>query len=217
MKKLLAGLLLVGSLSSIAQVDSLIKRASNNEFAGCHVLLNVEGYKQLYVGGSFKGNYVNRRDDSKLEKKLEALIEDGYCREKEYTGGSSIVLKASKGYYIGCSVKLNVEGYNQVYVSGSFSGNYIIKNQDVALENKIQSLIDNGSCREQSYAGGYKLIEEVLNNELVDCKIKTNVEGYLQLYIRGSFSGNYVINKQENVLESRLSSLIDSGTCRYRF
>ena len=215
MKKLLIALFAFASLSTFAQ-NGFTKRAANKEFAGCHVLLGVDGYKQLYVDGVFKGNFVNRLEDQELEIQIINLILMGSCREKLYTANSSIVLKAAAQGYDGCSVRLNVEGYNQVYIDETFIKNYINILENKELERKIETLIRSGDCREHEL-GNLELIDQVMADEFAGCSIKVETkELYLQLFVEGSFSGNYVIGKDNHKLAIRIAKLISQGKCRYK-
>jgi hypothetical protein len=214
MRKILIGFFLV-SASALYAHEGLIERAAKREFEGCYVLLNVQGYKQMYVNDKFKGNYANRIEDDKLESVLKAYIEKGLCREKRYTGNSQVVLRAESHGYAGCSVKLNIIGYNQVYKGEQFAGNYINRIEDDALEKTVLGLIYTGVCREPTYRGGYPLIDEVIAGQFIGCSITKDVEGYLQLYVNKQFSGNYVIGLNEANLEKRISNMITQGICRY--
>jgi hypothetical protein len=151
----------------VSPKNDLIILASNNIFAGCTVTLNVNGYNQLYTNTDdrnhpsiFAGNYVIGLQDENLRYELRRLLSNGDCRQATYTQNSPMVLKAANNGFAGCTVTLNVDGYNQVYTQveqnnpgGLFSGNYVIGLEDQRLEDRLASLVASGDCRELAYAG----------------------------------------------------------------
>jgi hypothetical protein len=50
------------------------------------------------------------------------------------------------GRYRGCQIR-QVAGYNQLYVNGSFSGNFIPASEDYRLRSAVARNIINGTCR----------------------------------------------------------------------
>ena len=202
------------TLCSSRDCGNLIMRAARGEFAGCYVKLNIDGYNQMYIDGSFAGNYVIGNDNEKLLAIIDSYLKSGECRLSTYVANAPVVLKAATGGNAGCSVKLNIQGYNQVYVEGDFSGNYVIGRDDGVLENVLKDYQLNGKCRDTAYRGGYARIDSAVADQYAGCSVKKDIEGYLQLYIDGSFSGNFPIGLKEAELENTIGTLIARGECR---
>ncbi len=131
-----------------------------------------------------------------------------------------VVADASEYYIRGCEVKLNVSGrYNQLYVNGSFSGNFEMGIQDNYLAQTIYNHLQRGSCSYKSqyelqYLRNPALIQDFANFRYQNCYVKMYVDGrYNQMYVRNRFVGNYLTGYDDAQLRSVLTGYIVNGTC----
>jgi hypothetical protein len=132
---------------------SLIRDARENTLSSnCYVKPQVDGWAdQLFVDGKFVGNFHPRNEEMKLRSAIAGYIDRGVCRllsnqEKQLMRDPYLVNDFANYQYRGCHVKLNVSGYNQVYVRNQFKGNFLQKDEAL-LRGYLVKQIMNGTCQ----------------------------------------------------------------------
>lgn len=211
------------------------EQAANRLFENLYVKEKVSGWAdQLYINGNFAGNYNTNDHSAQMELKRKIRDLSQYQYPLKQLQELRIILKTFPNrkqqivakHFENCSMKLNVSGWaTQLYINGNFSGNYNESTKDglISLKSKVAEIIANGTCRKKSkqeidiMESSY-LIEDMVNRQYRNCYVKPYVSGWAhQLYIRGSFSGNYNIKTSEGEtdLRSLIAAKIMDGVCIY--
>lgn len=118
----------------------------------CRVLPNIDGYHQVYVDGTFRGNY-SPYNLSALRRVLRSYVRNGSC-DYSLAGNQSdptvgIVQDLIQNRYRNCYIQPNVNGiYHQVYVNGTFRGNYDVRvySDMYKLKEFALNLMRNRTC-----------------------------------------------------------------------
>lgn len=145
--------------SAFANIPQVVSDAQNLLIEGCRVNAERTGYHQLYVNGNFSGNFVlgNYYDAQRLGNDIQTHLYRGVCRYRSYSEQSYILslirdhnlIDDFASYrYSGCNVRKYVDGYHQIYVHGTFRGNYDYRSS-VDMENLQKTLVSHiiaGNC-----------------------------------------------------------------------
>ncbi len=192
-------------------LPQIINDAAANRIDGCQVKLWVNGtYNQLYVRGAFAGNFTADQSAS-LANAIQTHLQTGRCAYiGNYPGTYNYtpreILDAEAGLYPYISVKPWVSGtYNQLYVAGTFTGNYD-ETQNAALVAAIE-FYDTRNFPQT--------VQDAQSGAINGCTVSYYVAGqYHQLFVRGIFRGNYT-TAQVNLLDQSIRSYLANGTCDY--
>ncbi len=216
-------------MTRIFEMD-LIERMDKRAYENCHVELNVSGWaNQIYVDGDFKGNFHKNSEVAKFKRALKNYIDKGICQLKSIPELELLFSPDLINQYInheikGCYVIPKVSGWaHQIYIKGKFAGNFNISNENElsGLKSRLAAYIDNGSCEFKSYEtirlmNSPELLYDFANHNFKGCHVELNVSGWAnQIYINGSFSGNYHKSTEVQKFRSRLADLVESGRCIY--
>lgn len=210
-----------------------IEQASNFVLQDCHVISRVSGWaNQLYVKGQFVGNFEVGRQDFELRRSIRDYQYRGQCLMKDVATLSvqfrpTLIQEAlDQTLSRNCYIQSVNSVWYQLYVNNQFSGNFDQQSSSdqMKLKSEIAAKIMNGTCQERSYEERQLfqspyLIEDFSRFQYRNCYIRMSVSGWAhQLYVNGSFKGNFDQSTQIQKLKSTLVELIMNGTCiRDRF
>ena len=116
--------------------------------------------------------------------------------------------------YENCYILEDVNGYNQFYYNGSFSGNYPLDYVH-ELKTRVYSLARRNLCRtgDGPRVTPDQVYSDMVNFKYANCYILEDVNGYIQFYYEDKFSGNYA-SSQKHELKTRVLSLVKRNMCQ---
>lgn len=205
-----------------------IEQASNLVLQDCHVIPRVSGWaNQLYVRGQFVGNFEVGRQDFELRRAIRDYQYRGQCQMKDARTLSvqfrpSLIQEAlDQTLARNCYIQSANSSWYQLYVNNQFSGNFDQQSSfdQMKLKSELAAKIINGTCQERSYEERQLLqspylIEDFARFQYRNCHVRLGVSGWShQLYVNGTFKGNFDQSTQIQKLKSTLVELIMNGTC----
>lgn len=212
--KLLSLVAIFGGTASAQLTLPLTARAMNGSIANCSVVRSGV-YNQLYFGPAFtfSGNYIAGTQDYVLESRINQLVYSGQCVSYDPNYVRSYLNLAASGQLPSCRV-VPYGQYNQLYIYGSFQGNYLRYVGDATL---VHVMARNPYCQfNNGNNNASYYIDMARAGRYQGCYVITS-GAYNQFYLNAQFRGNYIVGTQDIILANIIVANLQRGICRQLF